>query len=99
MPGDPGRLRPRDDAGRYRMERDHRVGTAPETRCGIRLQGGTGYTHDLTTSSLPSDIAVRSGEITDPIDARSAGRNAERALFAEVGGDNHSTPSEREIIQ
>lgn len=76
----------RDDAGRYRMERDYRIVTAPEMRCGIYLQGGTEHTHGLT-SSLLSNIAVRSGEIADSIVARYAGRNAERATRAEVGVD------------
>ncbi|MGC5562269.1 lysine N(6)-hydroxylase/L-ornithine N(5)-oxygenase family protein [Streptomyces sp. FR-108] len=76
----------RDTAGRYRVERDYRIVTAPEMRCGVYLQGGTEHTHGLT-SSLLSNIAVRSGEIVDSIVARSTGSGAERALFAEVGGD------------
>ncbi|AXK33501.1 L-lysine 6-monooxygenase [Streptomyces armeniacus] len=56
----------RDDAGRYRMERDYRITTTPELRCGIYLQGGTEHTHGLT-SSLLSNIAVRSGEIAESI--------------------------------
>jgi L-ornithine N5-oxygenase len=62
----------RDEAGRYRVERDYRIVTAPEMRCGIYLQGGTEHTHGLS-SSLLSNIAVRSGEIADSIVARSAG--------------------------
>ncbi|USQ86424.1 lysine N(6)-hydroxylase/L-ornithine N(5)-oxygenase family protein [Streptomyces phaeoluteigriseus] len=61
----------RDEAGRYRMERDYRIVTDPEMRCGIYLQGGTEHTHGLT-SSLLSNIAVRSGEIADSIVARRA---------------------------
>ncbi|MET9559641.1 MULTISPECIES: lysine N(6)-hydroxylase/L-ornithine N(5)-oxygenase family protein [Streptomyces] len=76
----------RDETGRYRVERDYRIVTAPEMRCGIYLQGGTEHTHGLT-SSLLSNIAVRSGEIVDSIVTRSTGRSTERALFAEVGGD------------
>lgn len=76
----------RDEAGRYRVERDYRVVTAPDMRCGIYLQGGTEHTHGLT-SSLLSNIAVRSGEIADSIVARCAGQNAEHAILAEVGGD------------
>ncbi|MFE1312897.1 lysine N(6)-hydroxylase/L-ornithine N(5)-oxygenase family protein [Streptomyces sp. NPDC058755] len=52
----------RDARGRYRVERDYRIATAPELRCGIYLQGGTEHTHGLT-SSLLSNLAVRSGEI------------------------------------
>ncbi|MFF2190857.1 lysine N(6)-hydroxylase/L-ornithine N(5)-oxygenase family protein [Streptomyces sp. NPDC058155] len=84
--GDLDRYCLRDEAGRYRVERDYRIVTAPEIRCGIYLQGGTEHTHGLT-SSLLSNIAVRSGEIADSIVARCGGRNAERAIPAEVGGD------------
>ncbi len=73
----------RDEAGRYRMERDYRIMTAPEMRCGVYLQGGTEHTHGLT-SSLLSNIAVRSGEIIDSIVARSAERDATCAVLAEA---------------
>jgi L-ornithine N5-monooxygenase len=76
----------RDEAGRYRVERDHRIVTIPELRCGIYLQGGTEHTHGLT-SSLLSNVAVRSGEIVDSIVARRAEQHAERAVLAKVGGD------------
>jgi L-ornithine N5-oxygenase len=56
----------RDDKGRYRVGRDHRLVTSPEVPCGIYLQGGTEHTHGLS-SSLLSNIAVRSGEIADSI--------------------------------
>ncbi|MFD9499439.1 lysine N(6)-hydroxylase/L-ornithine N(5)-oxygenase family protein [Streptomyces sp. NPDC060035] len=75
----------RDEAGNYQVERDYGVVTAPEMRCGIYLQGGTEHTHGLT-SSLLSNIAVRSGEIADSIVARRTGHNTERAIPAEVGG-------------
>ncbi|MEG3631622.1 lysine N(6)-hydroxylase/L-ornithine N(5)-oxygenase family protein [Streptomyces poriticola] len=80
----------RDGAGRYRIERDYRVVTDPELTCGIYLQGGTEHSHGLT-SSLLSNIAVRSGEIAGSIVARRAGRNAGRpvAVPVEVGGDLH----------
>ncbi|MEU5958557.1 SidA/IucD/PvdA family monooxygenase [Streptomyces sp. NPDC047525] len=61
----------RDEAGRLRVERDYRIVTTPEIRCGIYLQGGTEHTHGLT-SSLLSNIALRSGEIVDSISARRA---------------------------
>lgn len=76
----------RDEADRYRVERDYRIVTAPEMRCGIYLQGGTEHTHGLT-SSLLSNIAVRSGEIVDSVVARRAGRNDGSTVLAEVGGD------------
>lgn len=75
----------RDKAGRYRVERDYRLVTAPELRCGIYIQGGTEHTHGLT-SSLLSNLAVRSGEIAASLVSRCAGRQAERIVPAEVGG-------------
>ncbi|HEY3871182.1 MAG TPA: SidA/IucD/PvdA family monooxygenase [Actinocrinis sp.] len=66
-----GELEPyclRDEAGRYRVERDYRI-CAPELQCGIYLQGGTEHTHGLSASLL-SNIAVRSGEIVESIAAR-----------------------------
>lgn len=59
----------RDEEGRYRVGRDHSLVTAPGLRSGIYLQGGTEHTHGLS-SSLLSNIAVRSGEIADSIAMR-----------------------------
>ncbi|MFE7569176.1 lysine N(6)-hydroxylase/L-ornithine N(5)-oxygenase family protein [Streptomyces sp. NPDC057539] len=56
----------RDGQGRVRVERDYRVTTDPELRCGIYLQGGTEHTHGIT-SSLLSNTAIRVGEILDSI--------------------------------
>ncbi|MFE5261252.1 lysine N(6)-hydroxylase/L-ornithine N(5)-oxygenase family protein [Streptomyces coelicoflavus] len=56
----------RDDEGRVRVERDYRVATDPDLRCGIYLQGGTEHTHGIT-SSLLSNTAVRVGEILDSL--------------------------------
>ncbi|MFE4371755.1 lysine N(6)-hydroxylase/L-ornithine N(5)-oxygenase family protein [Streptomyces sp. NPDC056835] len=56
----------RDDQGRVRVERDYRITTDPELRCGIYLQGGTEHTHGIT-SSLLSNTAIRVGEIRDSI--------------------------------
>lgn len=75
----------RDEGGRYRVERDYRLVTDSSMRCGIYLQGGTEHTHGLT-SSLLSNIAIRSGEIAESIVARRVGKNAEHAVPAEVGG-------------
>ncbi|MEG3632756.1 lysine N(6)-hydroxylase/L-ornithine N(5)-oxygenase family protein [Micromonospora palythoicola] len=75
----------RDETGRLRMERDYRVATTPDVPCGIYLQGGTEHTHGLS-SSLLSNIAVRSGEIVDSILARSAGRNDKRSMYARAAG-------------
>ncbi|MBT2396912.1 lysine N(6)-hydroxylase/L-ornithine N(5)-oxygenase family protein [Streptomyces sp. ISL-100] len=60
----------RDDEGRVRVERDYRVATDPELRCGIYLQGGTEHTHGIT-SSLLSNTAIRVGEILESIVDRS----------------------------
>ncbi len=76
----------RDEEGRYRVERDYRLVTDPALRCGIYLQGGTEHTHGLT-SSLLSNLAVRSGEIADSIVSRRPRGHAERAVPAEVGGE------------
>lgn len=70
--GDLDRYCLRDGAGRLRVERDYRLVTTPELSCRIYLQGGTEHTHGLT-SSLLSNIAVRSGEIADSITERLAG--------------------------
>ncbi|MEU2734424.1 SidA/IucD/PvdA family monooxygenase [Streptomyces sp. NPDC007095] len=59
----------RDEAGRLRVERDYRLVTGPELPGGIYLQGGTEHTHGLS-SSLLSNIAVRSGEIAESIVSR-----------------------------
>ncbi|MFI6284174.1 lysine N(6)-hydroxylase/L-ornithine N(5)-oxygenase family protein [Streptomyces sp. NPDC051018] len=56
----------RDDGGRVRVERDYRVATHPELRCGIYLQGGTEHTHGIT-SSLLSNTAIRVGDILDSL--------------------------------
>lgn len=60
----------RDDEGRVRVERDYRIATRPELRCGIYLQGGTEHTHGIT-SDLLSNTAIRVGEILDSILDRS----------------------------
>lgn len=82
--GDLDRYCLRDESGRYRVERDYRIVTAPDMRCGIYLQGGTEHTHGLT-SSLLSNIAVRSGEIVDSIVARRAEPNDGGTVLAEAG--------------
>ncbi|ROQ60102.1 L-ornithine N5-oxygenase [Streptomyces sp. 840.1] len=64
--GDVARHCHRDEAGRVRVERDYRIATDDELRCGIYLQGGTEHTHGIT-SSLLSNTAIRVGEILDSI--------------------------------
>ncbi|MFE2050548.1 lysine N(6)-hydroxylase/L-ornithine N(5)-oxygenase family protein [Streptomyces sp. NPDC059459] len=60
----------RDDDGLVRVERDYRIATDPDLRCGIYLQGGTEHTHGIT-SSLLSNTAIRVGEILESLLARS----------------------------
>lgn len=58
----------RDDAGRLAIGRDYRVVTESGLRAGIYVQGATEHTHGLS-STLLSNIAVRSGEIVRSISA------------------------------
>ncbi|MGF0175659.1 lysine N(6)-hydroxylase/L-ornithine N(5)-oxygenase family protein [Streptomyces sp. Marseille-Q5077] len=60
----------RDDEGRVRVERDYRIATDPDLRCGIYLQGGTEHTHGIT-SALLSNTAIRVGEILESLLDRS----------------------------
>ncbi|MFF9427894.1 lysine N(6)-hydroxylase/L-ornithine N(5)-oxygenase family protein [Streptomyces sp. NPDC014746] len=77
----------RDDLGRVRMERDYRVVTDPELRCGIYLQGGTEHTHGIT-SSLLSNTAIRVGEILDSVLERGRTAVAEAARPVTEGADS-----------
>lgn len=63
----------RNDDGMVRVERDYRVVTTTFVQGGIYLQGGTEHSHGLS-SSLLSNIAVRSGEIVQSVANRRAGR-------------------------
>ncbi|MFI8400046.1 lysine N(6)-hydroxylase/L-ornithine N(5)-oxygenase family protein [Streptomyces sp. NPDC085463] len=74
----------RDDLGRVRVERDYRVATDPELRCGIYLQGGTEHTHGIT-SSLLSNTAIRVGEILESILERGPGDSSD-AIRPIAGG-------------
>ncbi|MDG9723696.1 MULTISPECIES: lysine N(6)-hydroxylase/L-ornithine N(5)-oxygenase family protein [unclassified Streptomyces] len=75
--GDFDRHFQRDAAGRHRLERDYRLVPASDLTCGVYLQGGTEHSHGLS-SSLLSNIAVRSGEIADSIMLRRTERELER---------------------
>lgn len=68
----------RDDQGRVRVERDYRLATDPELRCGIYLQGGTEHTHGIT-SSLLSNTAIRVGEILASVLDRAPATSAAEA--------------------
>lgn len=78
----------RDDQGRLRIERDYRVATSPELQAGIYVQGGTEHSHGLS-SSLLSNIAVRSGEIANSIARRCARPVPDRAAAADAAGAVH----------
>jgi L-ornithine N5-oxygenase len=69
--GETAKLCLRDDEDALRVGRYHRVEVAPDVTAGIYLQGGTEYTHGIT-STLLSNTSVRSGEIRDSILARRA---------------------------
>ncbi|MFJ4467393.1 lysine N(6)-hydroxylase/L-ornithine N(5)-oxygenase family protein [Streptomyces sp. NPDC089424] len=75
--GDFDRHFQRDAAGMHRMERDYRLVPASGLTCGVYLQGGTEHSHGLS-SSLLSNIAVRSGEIADSIVLRRTERELDR---------------------
>ncbi|MEU5878989.1 lysine N(6)-hydroxylase/L-ornithine N(5)-oxygenase family protein [Spirillospora sp. NPDC047279] len=75
-PGDPltllgeaGRFCHRLPAGGLRVERDYRVATTGDVRCGIYVQGATEHTHGIT-STLLSNTAVRVGEIVESLASR-----------------------------
>jgi len=72
----------RDGQGRYQIERDYSLITMPDLCCGIYLQGGTERTHGLS-SSLLSNIAVRSGEIANSIAVRLARERLRVSKWAE----------------
>ena len=55
-----------DDKGRPVVDRQYRVTTSGRIKGGIYLQGNTEHTHGLT-STLLSNLAVRSGELVDSI--------------------------------
>ncbi|QII07686.1 lysine N(6)-hydroxylase/L-ornithine N(5)-oxygenase family protein [Rhodococcoides fascians A25f] len=55
--------------GTPEVERDYRLRTDESITGGIYLQGGTEHSHGLT-SSLLSNIAVRSGELVDSLGSR-----------------------------
>jgi L-ornithine N5-monooxygenase len=59
----------RDAAGRLDVRRDYRVATDPDVTAGIYVQGPTEHTHGIS-STLLSNVAVRSGEIVASIATR-----------------------------
>jgi len=65
----------RDATGRLEMRRDYSVATDADFTAGIYVQGATEYTHGLS-STLLSNIAVRSGEIVASIVGGEAARVA-----------------------
>lgn len=72
----------RDEAGRLAVARDYRLTTDRGLQAGIYVQGATEHTHGLS-STLLSNVAVRSGEIARSIarvSARTAGRTADLSL-------------------
>ena len=68
----------RDAAGKHRVDRDYRLVAASGPGYGVYLQGGTEHSHGMS-SSLLSNIAVRSGEIADSIVLRRTERELDRS--------------------
>ncbi|MGH3924618.1 MAG: lysine N(6)-hydroxylase/L-ornithine N(5)-oxygenase family protein, partial [Pseudonocardiaceae bacterium] len=68
----------RDAEGRLEVRRDYRVNTDDGLTAGIYVQGATEHTHGLS-STLLSNIAVRSGEIVASIAVQGAARSAPAA--------------------
>ncbi|WP_326558191.1 lysine N(6)-hydroxylase/L-ornithine N(5)-oxygenase family protein [Micromonospora sp. NBC_01796] len=66
MLGELSRYCHRDELGRLRLDRDYRVSTGDQLRCGIYLQGGTEHSHGIS-SSLLSNGSVRAAEILESI--------------------------------
>ena len=64
--GELGQCCDRDEANRLRFHRDYRIATAPEIVAGLYVQGATEHTHGIS-STLLSNVAVRSGEIVASI--------------------------------
>jgi L-ornithine N5-monooxygenase len=60
--GELGELCLRDEHGRLRIGRNHRVLTADRVSCGVYLQGAAEHTHGLG-SGLLSNVAIRAEEI------------------------------------
>lgn len=88
LPGLAGTCR-RDQAGRLRIGRDYRVETGPDVRAGVYVQGATEHSHGIS-STLLSNVAVRSGEIVasiaDPSTIATAPVAGSRADLAELRG-------------
>lgn len=68
--GDIAPLCQRTSGGELAVERDYRVKTTEDVRCGIYVQGPTEHTHGIT-STLLSNTAVRVGEIVESVLGRS----------------------------
>lgn len=74
-----------DDLGRPRLTRDYRIVTRPDVTCGIYLQGATEHSHGIS-SSLLSNVAVRSGEILDSVIGHCHGPRTEPAVDPAADG-------------
>lgn len=70
--GRTGRLCRRDGAGRLSIGRDHRLDLTIPSRAGLFLTGGSEHAHGLS-STLLSNVAVRSGEILGSLLADAVG--------------------------
>lgn len=78
--GTAGEILQRNDDGMVRVGRDYRVATTTPVQGGIYLQGGTEHSHGIS-SSLLSNVAIRSGEIVHSVANRSrTGRRSRPSL-------------------
>ncbi|MEW1616135.1 MULTISPECIES: lysine N(6)-hydroxylase/L-ornithine N(5)-oxygenase family protein [unclassified Streptomyces] len=82
--GDLGRHFQLDGEGLHRVERNYRIATAGTLPFDVYLQGGTEHTHGLT-SSLLSNLAIRSGEIVESVVRRRAQRELTRRTPVTAG--------------
>jgi len=78
-----------DKARQLNVDRDYRVSTAGNLKCGIYLQGSTEHSHGIS-SSLLSNISVRAGEILESLLAGEPDRSC--AIHAARDEDEHDVP-------
>jgi L-ornithine N5-monooxygenase len=83
--GQAGGLAARRPDGALAVERDYRVALRAPAEAAIYVQGGTEHTHGIS-STLLSNIAIRSGEIVASVAARRSTPVRPRPVGAAVGG-------------
>lgn len=81
-----------DDKGRPLVDREYRLTTTARIDGGIYLQGNTEHTHGLT-STLLSNLAVRSGELVESL---VASKRSDKAPQTNGSAAADTTPAARE---